>query len=100
MKPTLKKVEKAIRGYCEEHLGGAGDLIVRTPKDAANYCEYASKKAICWVSIDGCPLYGVLNFHNGSKAFDKFQEFMDGLGIWFECGHAWNFNVYSQEDQS
>jgi len=93
-KPTFEQVKKALEDYCEKHAGGKGDLIVRKPKDAKAYSEYASDKAICWVSVDGCDLYNIVNFHCGVKAFDAFQKFMDDLGCWFELGNAWNFNVF------
>jgi hypothetical protein len=50
------------------------------------------------VTMDGCPLYDVLNFYVGAKLFDKTREELDAIfeeyGFHFELCHSWSFALY------
>jgi hypothetical protein len=50
------------------------------------------------VTIDGCPLYEVLNMYAGAKLFDQTSDELNAIfgeyGYHYELGHSWSFALY------
>ena len=76
------------------------NIVVLSGKEGAKYSEYSKGKF--YVSFEESVLYDLLNFFAGNdkvsgEFIDRFNNFLDENGAWYEMGNAWNLNVGEKE---
>jgi len=95
---TYKRFEKEITEFLNNWFGGdLGDTTIRTAKDGAIYSEHCPKDGFAWISMDGSPMYELINYgEDGWKFLEALIKFLAERGLWYEQGHAWNMNIYRE----
>jgi hypothetical protein len=77
--------------------GKTGKLIVEEGFNPRDYFEYCNENTVS-LSFDGSPLYEILNWYAGPKAFEAvdtgIRDVVEPLGLYYELGHAWNLSFY------
>jgi hypothetical protein len=111
----MKKAEiaKKIDSLFTKHLGGElGDyrifysnkaIDVDTSKGknilkdikSTDYSEYGRDDTVT-VTFDGS-IYTLMNYDPKFNLVNALTELLEKYNCWWECGHAWNFNVYEDE---
>jgi hypothetical protein len=46
--------------------------------------------------ILGTPLFDIMNYNAGPEEFHAFEDFLDGLGLWYEMSYPTMLHIYKQ----
>lgn len=61
---------------------------------ATDWIEYGNDEHIC-MTFEG-DLYNVINCYGNTDELDKFDIFIESLGLSYELGNAWNMVIYRE----
>lgn len=94
-KISYRQFKKELLAFLKERFGDIGDTTIRTARDGAKYSEYCPKDGFAWISMDGSPMYELINYGSDGWRFQgALVKFLSDRGLWYEQGHAWNMNIY------
>lgn len=68
--------------------------IVTENVKATDYFEYAVNEHICMTFEGG--LYHLINFCEDTEELDRFDMFIESLGLGYELGNSWNMVLYKK----
>lgn len=84
---------KIIKEFLTKEFGELGDTQILKGEEGQRMSEYASK-GNPWISMDGSPMYSLLNYgEDGWKFQERFTNFLEKHGLWYEQGYAWDMNI-------
>jgi len=87
---VLKSVKSFIEKYFDKEM--TCDMQFLTGEEGMTYSEYASEGSP-YISFDG-GIYEYMNYGiDGWKFTEKFTEFLEKKGLYYEMGHAWNLSI-------
>jgi hypothetical protein len=92
-KTEQRKLLGKVKTFLKKNKIDITDVNFRTGDEGLTYSEFATDGQP-FMSFEG-DLYHLLNYaQDGYKFYDKFCNFLEGLGYYFELGHAWNLTIY------
>jgi len=86
--------KKAIVKFLSEWTGESENKYFRvmTGKEGLKYSEYSH--GIWYVDFDGSSIYDLIQGYPNWNFHTALYNFLNKYNMYFEQGHAWNFNIY------
>lgn len=71
------------------------NIVVLSGEAGKKYSDYSSGKF--YVSFEESVLFDLLNYTLADEFIDRFNNFLDENGAWYEMGEAWNLSVVEKK---
>jgi hypothetical protein len=95
--PHASKCKKAIRilnEWLASHEYMKGDAKIYTTQEWRDRGEKYGRGAFCTLTLDGSPLYNMVNYMEMPKLHEEFQEMLRKNGFYYDLGYAWSMHIY------
>jgi hypothetical protein len=89
-----KKAERILNEWLAKHDWLKGDAKVYTTEQWRERGEQYGRTAFATLTLDGSPMYEMVNYGNMEKTHEEFNELLRKNGFYYELGYAWAMNIY------
>jgi hypothetical protein len=95
---TAKKLHVKISRWLKDNNLDYG-VSFYSPLEWLKRGEKYGENSVLNITGDGADLFDALNagYEEGGELDEKFTEFLNGLGYWYELGYSWSIHIFPRE---